>query len=166
VLGRAMEQAPLVVRPQLRGTLNDVAKRVPAITNNRAYELTAMRLCAEQLASAGKMSGALTEARRAVSLDQQYSRREQLVRFLLAAAVHEPARGEGMREEARRSLAITALDPTTIWLQAQLYRPGTWSEDVRLYRHEFGPPGPASPASTKSQENRKLTRPAPLRNQP
>jgi len=101
VLGLAVEHAPLVARTQLRGTLNDVARRVPAIANNRAYELTAIRLHAEQLASAGKMAGALTEARRAVSLDQQYSRREQLVRFLLAAAVHEPARGQGMREEAR-----------------------------------------------------------------
>jgi hypothetical protein len=138
VLGRELEHAPLAARAQLRATLDDVFRRVPVIANNRAYDLTAVRLHAEQLAAAGETASALTEARRAVSLDQQYRRREQLVRFLLAAAEHQPTQRQTLREEAHQALALSARHSTTVWLEAQLYRPGALTEDMQLYEREFG----------------------------
>jgi hypothetical protein len=137
ILGSALQRAPSADRERLKGALNEVLKKIPIFANNRAYELTNVRLRAEQLAAAGNLTKALLEARRAVSIDQQYRRHEQLVRFLLAAAEHDHAKRTALREEAREALKVSAQHKKTIWLQVQQYRPGMWNEDLRLFDSEF-----------------------------
>jgi tetratricopeptide (TPR) repeat protein len=140
VLGEALEGAPRADLPQLRAALDHVARATPNPANNHAYDLVRLRLRAEKLAAVGDISNAIAEARHAAVLDQQYRRREQLVRLLLSKASRTSVATQrsALREEARQALALSALHPTAVWLQSQLYRPGTWRNDVRLYKREFG----------------------------
>jgi serine/threonine protein kinase/tetratricopeptide (TPR) repeat protein len=139
VAGQAIRRVPVSVQAQMRAELDRTLERVPAAADNRAYELAAIRLKAEKLAAAGDVGAAVRAAERAATLDQQFRRREQLVRLLLMETAESsgPDKRHISRNEIRELLAVSALHPETVWLQPELYLPGAWSKDLALYESEF-----------------------------
>jgi tetratricopeptide (TPR) repeat protein len=132
IAAQAMTSISVADARPFHDLLRTLSTSIPQEKLNTAYTLVSMRLHAELFASSGRIDEGLQEAHRAAAIDTQYRRRDQLARLLLRAAVQtdSPSKRTALHSEAYENLALSALHPTTIWLQPTLYPPGAWADDL------------------------------------